>query len=420
MSIIRITEGEHITQIEGSWTVFTDEFEAYAGQFSHFTAKNGTLIGNPEKLPEEVSDNAYIPIITPINMGSEVFNDYEIIINDKEEWIFNKLIDENLRKQKSHEINFTTDSLGAIIKCKVEKGNSSANDTDGGNITVFYFSDDGDGKSVQSETHKDIKYGDTFLISWDRSKKIFQAQFYADDNDYKIFDGGVKNVYCGAAQIKGSKVGRRLTSNIEKLPMIYDWDYVAPPLFSDPEKSFAVANKYQNCLGMCFAVSMKRVEQAYIDACGITDAILVDSKGEDYVISGTVSKNIDDQFFGYGVGGTLAKNGYATLVSNEDVWAGALEEGAHIQYWANKNHKDWNTLIKAIKDHFSNVPNPDFSYGHSVIFKSYIYGSEGEIKGIKYYDYHGISNEPFLKSDEYTLPNIPKILLGANLKDNKL
>lgn len=34
MSIIRITEGEFITNIERSWDVYTDEFEAYAGQFS--------------------------------------------------------------------------------------------------------------------------------------------------------------------------------------------------------------------------------------------------------------------------------------------------------------------------------------------------------------------------------------------------
>ncbi|MGV0924847.1 hypothetical protein [Empedobacter tilapiae] len=53
MSIIRITEEEHITEIEKGWTVFTDEFEAYAGQFSHFTAKNGTVFGTPEKDKDE-------------------------------------------------------------------------------------------------------------------------------------------------------------------------------------------------------------------------------------------------------------------------------------------------------------------------------------------------------------------------------
>ena len=49
MSIIRTTEGEHITEIEKGWTVFTDEFEAYAGQCSHFTAKDGTVHGQPLK-----------------------------------------------------------------------------------------------------------------------------------------------------------------------------------------------------------------------------------------------------------------------------------------------------------------------------------------------------------------------------------
>ncbi|WP_312287568.1 hypothetical protein [Chryseobacterium gleum] len=49
MSIIRITEGENITAIEQNWTVFTDHFEAYAGNNSHFTAKNGTFIGEPKK-----------------------------------------------------------------------------------------------------------------------------------------------------------------------------------------------------------------------------------------------------------------------------------------------------------------------------------------------------------------------------------
>lgn len=48
MSIIRSTEGEHVTEIEKGWTVFTDEFEGYAGQFSHFTADEGTIIGYPK------------------------------------------------------------------------------------------------------------------------------------------------------------------------------------------------------------------------------------------------------------------------------------------------------------------------------------------------------------------------------------
>lgn len=57
MSIIRITEGENITNIEGSWTVFTNEFEAAAGQFSHFTAVQGTNFGNPKN--DESKESKY-------------------------------------------------------------------------------------------------------------------------------------------------------------------------------------------------------------------------------------------------------------------------------------------------------------------------------------------------------------------------
>ena len=84
MSIIRITEGEHITQIEGSWTVFTDTFEAYAGQFSHFTATNGTNFGNPKTAPKKDIDDAFIPIITPIEDENNLFNNYKINLSNNE------------------------------------------------------------------------------------------------------------------------------------------------------------------------------------------------------------------------------------------------------------------------------------------------------------------------------------------------
>lgn len=415
MSIIRITEGKSISEIEGNWTVFTDEFKAYAGEFSHFTADQGTNFGEPIDAPK-VSDNAFIPIITPVNDEGDLFYSYEVVVNSEAEWIFENLLDENLRKQKSHEIKFKTDSQIVRIKFKAEKGNINANDSDGGNIKVYYFKDD-DKTSNISTVINDIKYGDTFYIEWDRSKKVSKVQLYASDNDL-YFDGNVSDVYCGTSKLVGSKVGRRLTKNIEELPKI-SVGYIEPPLFDNPQLSFSVANKYQNCLGMCFAISMKRIEKAYLDQCNVSDAITVDTKNEDYRISGTVSSSIDDKYFGYGVGGALAKNDYAELISNEDVWNGKLEEGAHLQYWANKNHKDWDALKKAIKDNLNGIRNNDFSYGHSVIFKSYIYDTESVIIGMKYYDYHGIQNEPFLKTDEYTLPNVPKIFLGANLKDKK-
>ena len=56
MSIIRITEGEYLTHIEKGWTVYTDEFEAYAGQFSHFTAVEKTVFGDPKQNEKQESD----------------------------------------------------------------------------------------------------------------------------------------------------------------------------------------------------------------------------------------------------------------------------------------------------------------------------------------------------------------------------
>ena len=412
MSIIRITEGEHITNIEGSWTVFTDTFEASAGQFSHFTAEKGTNLGNPADAPK-VTDNAFIPILTPINDENDIFKSYEIVVNEKEEWTFDSNISENLRKQKSHDVKFKNSSYGARVKFKVEKGNPTANDDDGGNITILFFRD-GETQSFQSDLKKDVKYGDTLFVDWDASKGVTQIQFYADDNDF-YFDGDVKNVYCGAAKLKGSKVGRWLTRNIENLPIAKPGEHLPNTdeyTFGHPQESIDIANKFQNCLGMCFAVSMARVGKAYNDY-DIVDAITVATKGEDYIYSGTVSKNIPDQYFGYGVGGALAKNGYAELVSHEDVWNGKLEEGAMIQYWNNHDELKWENLKGEIKKSLQGRQTQYFNGGHSVIFKSYIYNSTGVINGMKFYDYTGIHRE-FLIFDK-----TKKIMLGANLKDKK-
>lgn len=118
----------------------------------------------------------------------------------------------------------------------------------------------------------------------------------------------------------------------------------------------------------------------------------------------------------YQVGGALAKNGYAELLTHEDVWNGKLEEGAMIQYWNNRNEKDWHVLKNAIKLSIGKkraLWNVDFGAGHSVIFKSYIYDSSGTIIGIKYYDYVGIGRS-FNESDKFT-----KLMQSANLKDEK-
>ncbi|WP_326981330.1 hypothetical protein VUJ46_13805 [Chryseobacterium sp. MYb264] len=48
--ITRIVGGTNSIECE-SWTVYTDEFKAYAGEFSHFTADKGINIGDPEFPP---------------------------------------------------------------------------------------------------------------------------------------------------------------------------------------------------------------------------------------------------------------------------------------------------------------------------------------------------------------------------------
>ncbi|MEN4759611.1 hypothetical protein ABEG63_04650 [Chryseobacterium sp. C39-AII1] len=48
--ITRIVGGTNSIECE-SWTVYTDEFKAYAGEFSHFTASKGIMLGEPKDSP---------------------------------------------------------------------------------------------------------------------------------------------------------------------------------------------------------------------------------------------------------------------------------------------------------------------------------------------------------------------------------
>lgn len=194
MSIIRITEGEHTTELEGGWTVFTDEFEAYAGQNSHFTAASGTLIGNPETAPAEVSDNAYIPVV----IIDESVDTFYTVETSKSTWTLSKLIEESLQKPLVNLLKFKTTDKIIPINFDVKKGNPNANDSDGGNITAISFNSKGEnlGKII----FENLKYGDRFVFKWDRTKDLAQIDFYADDND-DFFDGGVENVFCGAVKL---------------------------------------------------------------------------------------------------------------------------------------------------------------------------------------------------------------------------
>jgi len=192
-----------------------------------------------------------------------------------------------------------------------------------------------------------------------------------------------------------TRVGIRLISNIEGLPQA-PAGYNAPPMWTNPGQSWAVANQYQNCLGMCYAVSMARVNQAYADE-GANNAIRLNTGTADYRISGTILYNIPNQYRGYGVGGALANNGYGTLVDNTGVWAGQLQKGAALQYW-----NSYDTYQAANQANFANG-------GHSIIFDRYSFDNSGNINGFYYTDYHGTGG--FIPS------NTSRLILGANLID---
>ncbi|KMQ65327.1 hypothetical protein ACM39_16780 [Chryseobacterium sp. FH2] len=405
---IRVVEG--ITEITSKGEIVFHTFDGSA----EFNAKGkniwvapNTFIGEYEEV-ELDSDNSYIPVV---NIDEVQNSSNKVQTNGNKEWTLSIYIQQSLRKPKSKNIKFISEDKIVKVKLNVIKGNPTANDSDGGNITAKFY--DVDDKFIESKVFKNLKYGDSFEVEWDKSKKIGQISFYADDNDW-IFDGGVKNVFCGAIKY-GSKVGRTLTKNIEGLPIAKLGEHLPATdeyTFGHPQESIDIANKYQNCLGMCFAVSMARVGKAFED-CKITDAIKITTKGDDYIYSGTISKNIPDDYFGYGVGGALAKNEYAELLTHEEVWGGKLEEGAMIQFWRNKKLTNWETLKKSIKNSLSKINDGYFSYGHSVIFKSYVYDKNNKIAQIRYYDYHGIGEELVFEN------NNERILLGANLKDEK-
>ncbi|WMJ72530.1 hypothetical protein RCC89_05055 [Cytophagaceae bacterium ABcell3] len=197
-----------------------------------------------------------------------------------------------------------------------------------------------------------------------------------------------------------TRVGLRLISNIESLPQT-PAGYSAPPLWSNPGQSWAVANQYQNCQGMCFAVSMARINQAFADE-GINNAISLNTRTVDYRLSGTILHSIPNQYRGYGVGGALANNGYGALVDNDGVWLGQLQKGAALQYW-----NSYDTFQAANQNNFANG-------GHSIIFNHYNFDSNGNITGFSYMDYNGAGSINYSNGAATTRYGAQVIVVGAN------
>jgi RHS repeat-associated protein len=190
-----------------------------------------------------------------------------------------------------------------------------------------------------------------------------------------------------------TKVGIQLIGNILNL-RVAPATYNAPDTFKNPTESFDVANKYADCWGMCYAVSMARVSKAFKDQ-GVDDAISLSVKSLDYRISGTITTS--SIYSGFGVGGALAKNGYATLVEDNNVWRGSLQIGAQLQLWHSVDNKD--LLARG---------------GHSQIFMNYTFDSRGIINGMDVIDNSG-TPEHYDRSDMQGVETFK----AANLKDKK-
>jgi hypothetical protein len=354
-------------------------------------------------------ENDFIPVVN-IDfslIGKKSEYDYKgfIVIDTNEDLQLSNSIETNKRIQKLKIIKLFNENV--VIPFKVSKGNKNANDDDG-IINIV-----SEGIEVLTKKSINIELDETIAIkvSSRNLKQNAKIEFFASDDGVFFDSKGLQNIFCGSFKfIAGSsKVGLKLTQNIEQLPLVNS-DYVSPPTYSEPKKSFEVANKYQDCGGMCFAVSMARVAKAYKDILRVSP-IKVETSGQDYLYSGTVVTNIPDKFFGYGVGGALAARGYADLVDHNDIIKGFLNEGAMIQYWGNPNNVTWEKLKMAIKNQINKIEDNNWGGGHSVIFKSYSFDANGSIDGLNCYDYSGINRNFKIYEN--------KIFKGANLRDTK-
>jgi hypothetical protein len=196
-------------------------------------------------------------------------------------------------------------------------------------------------------------------------------------------------------------VGYQLFHNIKNLPE-------CAPSFkeataTDFNGSYDNANACKNPGGMCFAVTMARINKAYAD---LGEAEVLNKKGEDVQISGNsnVAKFKDPSLIGYGVGAALSNKNLGTLVSDADIWQGKLQRGAALQYW--QGVKNYSDLVGKLKK------GP--VGGHSGIFTGYKYDDDGNIKGLLFRDYKGL--RVFSKNDA---KDKQVLLFGANLKDQQ-
>jgi hypothetical protein len=225
------------------------------------------------------------------------------------------------------------------------------------------------------------------------------AQTYLNLGFHLYFDGTTASKQGARDQqiTEETQAGLKLIDNIQNLQSSTPpAGYVAPETYKNPEDTWAVANLYGNPDGMCYACTMARVDKAYEDL-GKEPPIKLDTKSMDYALSATYLDGAATKqpYYGYGVGAALIKNGYGTPVNQTEIWNGALQLGATVQWWW-----DEPTFESALANKFVNI-------GHSIVFAGYIYFNQSII-GFYYYDSHGGLQEMYPYQGAF---------VGANLKD---
>jgi len=205
-NITRIVGGSNTIETE-IWEVFTEDFHVYAGKGSHFTADGGTIFGEPEDSSEaSENDNSFVPIVLIDESDNEL---YKVSEEQNMTWTLDSPIDEDKRKTKAMAIRLKSNDK-TKIKFNVKKGYVNANDSDGGIIRASYFKANDKTSSIRTE-HKVSGYDTTIVLELSKVQEYHHIQFYANDEDFFVTDGGIKDVFCGAVEFTGCYCKRDFT-----------------------------------------------------------------------------------------------------------------------------------------------------------------------------------------------------------------
>ncbi len=227
---------------------------------------------------------------------------------------------------------------------------------------------------------------------------IAGQEFYDIGKQLYYRNGGLSDNGTRAEQAtEATRVGVVLTDFIAKLGPRdnnhVDIDYKSTTK-ADVELSKQQALIYKDCGGICYATTAIRVDKAF--GAGTLD---LSWGSKDMILSRA------DQVNSNGVGDALIKHNLGVPVTQDDVWKGGLQKGAHIQLWwkVSENGKD-------------------LQLGHSLFFVDYHYDSNGKIDGFNYMDDHGYNNNSITKKgpllrERWETSLKDRSMKAVNLKD---